>query len=519
MTASRTPGRTLLLICTAMFMLMLDLTIVAVALPDIQESLHAGLSDLQWVIDAYTLPLAALLLTAATMGDRIGRRRVFLAGMAIFTLGSLACALAANALALNLSRAFQGIGAAMLFGVAMPILGDAFPDPKARAKAIGAFGATLASATAVGPLLGGAIVDNIGWAWIFAINVPVGILAFVGAWRWMAESRAATPRPADWWGTLALTLSLTALVFAIIRGQAQGWGSPVIVGGFALAAAALVAFIARMATTPAPLVDLHLFTERRFVGVGLAALLIAGTIVAATNYVGLYFVNTLGYTPFQAGLRFLTLTLASFVAAPIAAQLMHRIPLQVSVPVSLAFVGVGMWWASHVDAASDWTATAPGFVLAGIGLGASSAVLSAAALATVEPDRAGMATGLVNTLRQVGTATGVAICGALFTATATSHVHTSLDGAAPAAQVTAMADAVSSGAGVRVASAVPPAQQETVAHVARAATAEAIHTVLWVGGAVALIGAVVCLALLVQRRPVQSGSARTERDSLARTPS
>ena len=519
MTATRTPGRTLALICVAMFMLMLDLTIVAVALPDIQQSLNADLGDLQWVVDAYTLPLAALLLTAATMGDRIGRRRIFLVGMAVFTIGSLSCALAANALALNASRAFQGIGAAMLSGVAMPILGDAFPDPKARAMAIGAFGATLASATAIGPLLGGAIVDNIGWAWIFAINVPVGILAFVGAWRWMAESRASTPRPADWWGTLALTVALTALVFAIIRGQAEGWGSTLIVGAFVLAAIALAAFVTRMATTPAPLVDLHLFTQRRFMGVGLAALLVAGTIVAATNYVGLYFVNTLGYSPFQAGVRFLTLSIAAFVAAPITAQLMHRIPLQVTVPGSLALVGIGMWWASRLDASSDWTATAPGFVLAGIGLGASSAVLSAAALATVEPDRAGMATGLVNTLRQVGTAPGGAICGAIFTAAATTQVHTALDGAAPPAQVSAVADAVSSGAGVRVAAAAPAAQQESIAQVARAATAEAIHTVLWVGATVALIGAVVCLVLLVQRRPVQSASERTERDSLARTPS
>lgn len=518
MTASRTPGRTLALICTAMFMLMLDLTIVAVALPDIQRSLDADLADLQWVVDAYTLPLAALLLTAATMGDRIGRRRIYLAGMAIFTIGSLACALAGNALALNASRASQGVGAAMLFGVAMPILGNAFPDPKARAKAIGAFGATLASATAVGPLLGGLIVDHVGWAWIFAINVPVGIVAFAGAWRWMAESRASVPRPADWWGTLALTVALTALVFAIIRGQAQGWGSATIVGALVVAALALAAFIARMATTKAPLVDLHLFTQHRFVGVGIAALVVAGTIVAATNYVGLYFVNTLGYTPFEAGARFLTLTVAAFVAAPITAQLMHRIPLAVSVPVSLALVAVGMGWASHVDAGSDWTATAPGFVLAGIGLGMSSAVLSAAALATVEPDRAGMATGLVNTLRQVGTATGVAICGALFTASASSHVHTSLDGVAPAGQVAAMADAVSSGAGVRIAQAAPPAQHDLVAQIARAATADAVHTLLLVGAVVAAIGAVGCLILL-RGRFAQPGSERTERDSLARAAS
>src|SRR5579875_1797830 len=224
--ASTTPGRpiaALALVCVAMFMLMLDMTIVAVALPDIQADLHADLGDLQWVVDAYTLPLAALLLTAATLGDRFGRRRLFSAGMAIFALGSLACALAWNPLALNAMRAVQGIGAAMLFGTAMPILGHAFPDLKARAKAIGAFGATLAGTTAVGPLLGGLIVDHAGWQWIFAINVPIGALAFVAARIWLAESKAETPRRIDLPGTAALTVSLAALVFGLIRGQSQGW--------------------------------------------------------------------------------------------------------------------------------------------------------------------------------------------------------------------------------------------------------------------------------------------------------
>ena len=199
------PGWTLAVVCIATFMLLLDVTVVAVALSDIQADFSADLGDLQWVVDAYTLPLAGFLLTAATLGDRIGRRRMFLAGMALFTLGSLACAVAWSPVALDLTRAVQGVGAAMLFGVALPLLAAAYPQPRERATAIGVFGATLAAATAVGPLVGGALVDGPGWRWIFLINVPIGAAALVAAWLRLDESRAASARAADWFGTALRT--------------------------------------------------------------------------------------------------------------------------------------------------------------------------------------------------------------------------------------------------------------------------------------------------------------------------
>ncbi|WP_265442730.1 MFS transporter [Flexivirga meconopsidis] len=491
------PGVALALICIAMFMLMLDMTIVAVALPDIQNDLHADLGDLQWVVDAYTLPLAALLLTAATLGDRLGRRRLFSIGMAVFTLASLGAALAVNPLMLNGMRAVQGIGAAMLFGTAMPILGHAYPDPKTRAKAIGAFGATLAGATAVGPLLGGLIVDHIGWQWIFAINVPIGALAFLGARVGLPESRAVSARRTDWPGTALLTISLAALVFGLIRGQSEGWGSALIVASFVVAALALAAFVIRAGKVVDPMVDLELFGRPGYVGIGITALIISGTIVAATNYVGLYFVNTLGYSPFEAGVRFLPLTVSSFVAAPVIAQLAHRIPTVVSLTGSLALVAIGLYWASRVDASSDWTALAPGFVLAGVGLGASSATLSSAALASVEPDRAGMATGVVNTLRQVGTAAGVASLGAVFSARSGDRMASNVAPAhLPADAVTSLREAVASGAGQLVASAAPPSLRARAASAAVDATAYGIHTILLVA-AVISVAATVVVALLL----------------------
>ena len=495
------PGWTLAVVCIATFMLLLDVTVVAVALSDIQADFSADLGDLQWVVDAYTLPLAGFLLTAATLGDRIGRRRMFLAGMALFTLGSLACAVAWSPVALDLTRAAQGVGAAMLFGVALPLLAAAYPQPRERATAIGVFGATLAAATAVGPLVGGALVDGPGWRWIFLINVPIGAAALVAAWLRLDESRAASARSADWFGTALLTGGLLALLFALIRGNAEGWGSAPILGLFAAAGVLLIAFVMREATAAEPMLDPRLFRRPSFGGVSLAALAISGTLIASTTYLGLYLVNTLAYTPLQAGLRFLPLTLAAFVAAPVAARLVDRVSPRVILGGSLALAAVGMWLAGQLDADSRWTALLAGFIVAGIGMGASSASLSQAALSAADSSRAGMATGTVNTMRQIGTAAGVAVLGALFQHRAADEMTHQL-AAAPLspAQVTGLADAVGSGAGIRVADAAPESARAALAAAARAATAAGINEILLGGAIAAAIAAVVAFVVIRPKR-------------------
>ena len=410
------PRLTLAVVCVATFMLLLDVTIVAVALSSIQADFKSDLGSLQWVIDAYTLPLAGLLLSAATLGDRIGRRRIFLTGMALFTAGSLACALAWSPLVLDLTRAIQGMGGALLFGVGLPLIAAAFPEPRARASAIGAFGATLAAATAVGPLVGGALVDGPGWRWIFLINVPIGVVALLAGWRWLAESRAAKAQATDWLGTVLLTAGLLALLLALIRGNADGWGSAMIVA---------------------------LFT----------------------------------------------------------------------VGGSLALAAVGMWIAAHLNGDSRWTALLAGFIIAGVGLGAASASTSQAALATVDNSRAGMATGAVNTMRQIGVAAGVAVLGALFQHRVSAEMTSQLRGApVTPGQAHALASAVGSGAGTRITAAAPDALRGLLAAAARSSTATGINEILLTGSILAGVAALIAL-IVIRREPAATAPALAASDT------
>ncbi len=497
----RHPRWTLAVVCAATFMLLLDLTIVAVALSDIQADFDAGLGSLQWVVDAYTLPLAGLLLTAATLGDRIGRRRMFLVGMAIFTAGSLACAVAWSPLVLDLTRALQGVGGAVLFGVSLPIIAAAFPEPRARAGAIGIYGATLAGATAVGPLIGGVLVDGPGWRWIFLVNVPIGLAALVAGRYRLTESQPPIARAADWPGTVLLTTGLFALLLALIRGNTEGWAAPQILVLFALAAVLLTGFFVRELYAREPMLDLTLFKRTSYSGIALAGFTLNATLVAATSFLGLYVINTLGYGPFQAGLRFLPLTVASFVAAPIVARLVDKVPPRFTVGGGILLTAAGLALVARLDGDSGWTVLLPGFIVAGLGLGAASASISQGALAAVEQSRAGMATGTVFTMRQTGVAAGVAVLGALFAHRAADEMRDRLATAGiHGTRAEALADAVGDGAGARVADGAPAAVRAAVADAARAATAAAINEILIVGAVTVALAAVFAL-VFVRRVP------------------
>ncbi|MER5527364.1 MFS transporter [Streptomyces sp. NPDC002677] len=501
---------TLAVVCTATFMLLLDLTVVFVALSSIQTDFHSDLGSLQWVVDAYTVPLAGLLLTAGTLGDRIGRRRVFLAGMALFTAGSLGCALAWSSLSLDITRAGQGAGGALLFGVALPLLGEAFPQARERAGAIGAFGATMAAATAVGPLVGGYLVQGPGWRWIFLINVPIGLATLAGGRLRLRESRGAAARGIDASGAVLLTAGLFALMLAVIRGNDEGWASAPIRTLFAAAAILLAALFVRELRAGEPMLDLRLFGRPSFLGVAVAVFAMMATLVAAMNYTALYVANTLGYGPSATGLRFLPLTIASFVAAPVTAALADRVPPRLTVGGSLLLTAAGLALTARLDADSRWTALVAGFVVAGIGLGAGSAATSNAALSLAEPARAGMATGMVNTMRQVGLATGVAVLGAVFQRRATDATSGQLASVPlPHDTIAALSEAVGSGAGAQAAAGVPGPLRRTVVEAARAATASGLNDILRIGAIAAAVCAVVALATIRRETPTEESAVRT----------
>lgn len=400
-------------VCVATFMLLLDITIVNVALPDIAEDLGSSFEDLQWVVDAYALTLAAFMLTAGALADLLGRRRVFVAGLAVFTVASLLCGLAGEPLVLNLARALQGVGGAAMFATSLALLATAFTG-RERGMALGVWGATVGGSVAIGPLVGGVLTEHVGWESIFFVNLPIGVAAIAVTLRTVRESRDPGARRVDWLGLVTFSGGLFLLVFALVRGNAEGWGSPQIVAMLVGALVLLIAFVPVERAQERPMLDLSLFRVPAFAGVSIAALALHAGMFAMFLNLTLYIQNALGFSPLEAGLRFLPLTLVSFVAAALSGNLTNRLSTRWLLGAGLTLVGVGLLLMRGLDAASEWTDLLAGFLVAGLGIGLTNPAIAATAVGVVDPRRAGMASGINNTFRQVGIAIGIAGLGALF---------------------------------------------------------------------------------------------------------
>jgi EmrB/QacA subfamily drug resistance transporter len=413
---------TLIAVCTGMFMLLLDITVVNVALPDIQKSLHSSFADLEWVVNAYALSLAALLLTFGSIADLLGRRRMFVIGLVVFTIASLLCGLSTSALMLNLMRAVQGVGGAIMFATSLALVAAAFHG-RERGTAFGVYGAVIGAAVAVGPLVGGALTSAVGWEWIFFVNVPIGIAAVVVARTQIAESKDPEARGVDWLGLVTFSGGLFLFVLSLIEGNDRGWGSTEIVAGFAGAVVLLIAFVVVELKQERPMFDFGLLRIPSFLGASLVAFCLSSSMFSMFLYLTLYIQQLLGYGPLQAGLRFLPLTLLAFIFAPISGRLTVRVPVRAILGVGMLFVGVGLLLMTGLNASSSWTHLLPGFIVAGIGIGLTNPAIASTAVSVVPAARAGMASGINNTCRQVGISTGIAGLGAIYTHQLVSNAH------------------------------------------------------------------------------------------------
>jgi EmrB/QacA subfamily drug resistance transporter len=482
---------TLVLITIATFMLLLDITVVNVALPDIQRELSASLSSLQWVVDAYSLTLAAFLLTAGSLGDRLGRRRVFSLGFGIFTFASFLCGIAGDPTLLNLARGLQGVGGAAMFATSLALIGQEFHG-KDRATAFGVWGAAVGGAVAIGPLVGGLITEHLGWEWIFFVNVPIGVLAIALTERKLANVAAQDPAPIDLPGLAAFSLGLFLLIFGLIRGNPEGWGSGVIVASLGGAVALLLAFVAIEARSAHPMLDLTLFRKPAFNGVSAVAFGLSAGMFALFLYLTIYMQGVQDFSPLETGLRFLPLTVLSFVASPIAGKLSDRVPIRVLLGVGLGMVGLGLYLMHGLSADSPVSDLLPGFLIAGIGIGTANPGIGQAAIAVVPVEKAGMGSGINTTFRQVGIATGVASLGAIFQSQVASKLSELLPNAPHG-----LAEVVSSGGSRAAAAFAPPGQEHRIVEASKAAFVSGFNEILLIGAILSFV--VAALGFLLVR--------------------
>jgi EmrB/QacA subfamily drug resistance transporter len=396
-----------------LFMIMLDNTIVNVALPSIQRSLDLKISELEWVVTGYALTFGALMLTGGKLADLMGRRRIFVAGLVIFTLSSLACGLAGSAGVLIGARVVQGVGAALMNPATLSIITVTFP-PRQRGTAIGIWAGVSALALAIGPLVGGLIVERINWNWIFYINIPVGVVGILAAFAFIDESRDTSheQRP-DVPGLLTSALGLFALSYALIEANNYGWTSARILTAFAIAAVSLVAFVLLELHQRLPMLELGLFRNRGFAGANAVMLLVGLAMFGVFFYVSLYVQQVLGYTPVQAGASFLPWTLLIILLAPQAGRLSDRIGPRPLVGGGMVVLAGSLFWFAQLGVSESFWKLLPGMLLGGIGMSAAMAPVTAAAMSSVRPDKAGVGSAVLNSMRQVGGSLGIAIMGAI----------------------------------------------------------------------------------------------------------
>ncbi|MDQ1699633.1 MAG: hypothetical protein QOG34_1496 [Frankiaceae bacterium] len=483
---------TLVAVCLATFMLLLDITIVQVALPTIGREFHQQLGGLQWILDCYVLPLAALIVTFGTVADRIGRRRVFLAGLVTFTAASVACGLATSALALDVARAVQGVGGAGVFATTLALIGQEFPGA-ARARAVVVWGSTVGAAVATGPLVGGVLADTIGWRWIFLVNLPLGIVTVALTMRYVGDGRVPQPRRVDVAGAMTLTAGLALLTAGVLRGSAANWATPGPIVALVVGVVVLLVWTL-LQRRPLAMVDRTLYRNRGFVGVTVATLCLGAGMFAMLLYLTVDLQGALGASPLAGGAELLPFAVPVFVVPLAARRFGVAMVSGRTLGLGLSAVTSGLALMALGGATTSWTRLLPGLLLAGVGVGLANPSIAATALAVVEPARAGLASGVSNACRIAGITLGVAGLGAV-----QRHVLVSAVGAAP--HRPGLVDLVASGQ-------LRAATQLSNHDVVYAAYTHAFHVTLLAGVAVLTVGALAAFSL-IPRRGVVTDRARS----------
>jgi EmrB/QacA subfamily drug resistance transporter len=406
---------TLLVVCLATGVLLLNVSAPSVTLPDVGRDLGADLSVLQWVVSGYSLALAATLLTAGTLADLVGRRRMFLGGLAGFAAASLLCALAPSALVLIAGRAAQGLAGAVLLSSSLALLAQDFTGTS-RAGALGIWGATVAAAFAVGPLEGGLLTEAFGWRAMFVLDGAVALACLPVASRRLRESRDPDADGVDWWGTVTLSTGLFLGVFALTRGDVAGWGSGIIVASAAGAALLLAAFVVVELREREPMLDLGLFAIPTFTGASVVVMVMAATTFGPFLYLTLFLLDGAGTSPTAVGLQLLPLSGAALVVSVLGGRFAGVLPVRATLPAGQLLSAAGLLAMRGLEASSPWTVMLPGLLVLGVGIGLANPAVTYAALGVVPATHSGMAAGVNNTFRQVGIAIGIAVLGTLLPA-------------------------------------------------------------------------------------------------------
>jgi EmrB/QacA subfamily drug resistance transporter len=487
--------------CFALFMIMLDNTVVNVALPSIQEDLGASLSGLEWTVNVYTLTFAVLLVTGGRLGDILGRRKMFLFGVVVFALSSAAIGLAPDQGWLVAGRAIQGVGAAFMMPATLSIITVTFP-PEERGKAIGTWAGVSALALAIGPVVGGALTEYVSWRAIFFLNLPVAVGAVIVTLFAAHESRDESSRHTiDWPGIAAISSGLTALVLALIEGNSWGWGSPEIVALLITAAVGLTAFALVERRVREPMVDFSLFRSTTFLGANAIAFIVTFSMLAMFFFTALYMQNILGYSPIEAGVRFLPSTLMIVLIAPFAGRLADRIGPRLPMVVGLTLTATALFLQTRIDLDTGYGLLLPAFVLMGIGMALVMSPMSTAAMNAVEAQKAGVASGILSMSRMVGGTFGVAVLGALFQHLARNDIANSLAGTgvshAQQEQLVQSLGTASGGANL------PPVAVEA----AHNAFIHALANGMWLSAGVAAFGAVLAFRLIGDKPARQPDAA------------